>query len=150
VEHLTGTRTDKDPAMAASITSRTTTGTVRTRVLALAATVAATGAVWLVAHATGVDFRLQDGGGAVVIGLGITAGFTLFFSLLGWGALALLERFSRRASVIWTRLAVSVLVLSFVPIFLETATAGTKASLFLIHLAVGVVLISRLRAGRRG
>lgn len=136
--------------MAVSAASRVTTGTVRTRVLALVATVAATGAVWLVARTAGVDFHLEDAQGSVVISLGVTAGFTLFCSLLGWGALALLERFTRRASVIWTRLAVGVVVLSFVPIFLETATAGTKASLFVIHLTVGAVLIPLLRTRQHG
>ncbi len=118
----------------------------RVRASALAVTVLATGVIWLAAHAMGVSFKLSDSNGEVVISLPIVALFSLLFALLGWGSLALLERFAgRRAMAVWTGLAVAVTALSMVPIGLEHATSGTKAGLALIHLAVAGVLIPMLR-----
>jgi hypothetical protein len=115
------------------------------RAAAIGSAAVATSAVWAVADALGANFRLSDSQGSVVISLSIVIGFTVVCAALGWIVLAGLERFSRRATSIWTGLAVSVLVLSFVPIFLEHATVGTRAALVLIHLAVAVVLIPVLR-----
>jgi hypothetical protein len=115
------------------------------RASAIGSAAVATSAVWAVADALGTRFRLSDSHGSVVIGLSTVIGFTLICGALGWATLAGLERFSRRARAIWTGLAVSVLVLSLVPIFLEHATAGTQAALVVIHLAVAAVLIPVLR-----
>jgi Family of unknown function (DUF6069) len=137
--------------MAASTTlnppSRTATaGSTRRRARALTvvAAIVAAGAVWCVGRLFGVDFRLADNQGEVVLTLPIIAGFTLVCSAVGWTALAALERFTHSARTTWSALAAAVLVLSFVPIFLENATVGTEVSLVLVHLAVGVVLIPRL------
>ncbi|MDT7709109.1 MAG: hypothetical protein QOG20_4716, partial [Pseudonocardiales bacterium] len=78
--------------------------------------VVVTSLVRVVAAASGTDFLLSDPAGSVVISLPIVARFTAIFGLLGWGSLALLERFTRRARSIWTALAVAVTVLSLVPI----------------------------------
>lgn len=123
-----------------------TAGSVRRRVRAVTvgAAIVAASAVWFVASAIGVDFHLADGQGEVVLTLPVIAGFTLVCSALGWSALALFEHFTRGAVKLWSALATAVLVLSFVPIFLEHATVGTEISLVLIHLTVGVVLIPRL------
>ena len=102
--------------------------------------------LWLVASALGADFVLSDSVGKVVLGLGTIIVFTLGFALLGWGTLAVLERFPRRARTTWTVIATVVLLLSLVPIFLEHATTGTRTALVLIHLAVAAVLIPALRA----
>ncbi|MGX7678819.1 DUF6069 family protein [Jatrophihabitans sp. DSM 45814] len=115
------------------------------RAYALGCAAVATSAVWGVAKAAGVDFKLTDSQGSVVIGLPTVIGFTLFCAGLGWAALAVLERFSARAIRIWTGLAVGVLALSIVPIFLEHATAGTRTSLIFIHVAVAAVLIPSFR-----
>jgi hypothetical protein len=69
---------------------------------------------------------------------------TALIALLGWGALALLERVTRHARTVWTGLAVAVLAVSFVPIAVEKATADTKIVLVLIHLVVAAVLIPML------
>ncbi|MCU1685868.1 MAG: hypothetical protein JWQ81_6607 [Amycolatopsis sp.] len=130
-----------------SPSSRTATaGSARRwiRALTVGAAIVAASAVWFVASALGVDFHLADGQGEVVLTLPIIAGFTLVCSALGWAALALFEHFTPSAAKIWSALATAVLVLSFVPIFLEHATVGTEISLVLVHLAVGVVLIPRL------
>nr|WP_245651549.1 DUF6069 family protein [Streptosporangium amethystogenes] len=76
---------------------------------------------------------------------GWVIGFTLVLALLGWGALAVLEQYIRRARTIWTVIAIAVLMLSFVPILGVEATSGTKSMLSLMHLAVAAVLIPRLR-----
>ncbi|MFC0434758.1 DUF6069 family protein [Kutzneria buriramensis] len=109
------------------------------------AAAAAAGVVSLVGSAVGVDFLLSDSMGAVVISLPIVLIFGTAFGVLGWAALAVLERFTAKARAIWTGLAVAVLALSLPPIFLEDATAGTKIGLVLVHGAVAAVLIPLMR-----
>jgi Family of unknown function (DUF6069) len=121
------------------------------RGLAVGLTVVLTGAIYLAGRALGTDFSLTDPGKSEAHRLilpEITV-FTLLFALLGWGALALLERHTRRAKAIWTALAGAVLALSLVPIAVEQATGDTKALLVLIHVAVAAVLIPAFRLPRR-
>jgi hypothetical protein len=106
-------------------------------------------AVWTIASAFGVDFKLADSTGEAVVNLPTTIAFTLLFGMLGWGSLALLERFTRRARTVWTALATAVLLLSFVPICLEHASTGTKISLSLIHLTVAAVIVPVMRRSAR-
>lgn len=123
----------------------------RHRAAVVGGTVLATGVVWLVADALGADFVLTDSTGTATISLPIVAVFTVFFGLLGWGALAALERWTRHATRTWRYLAAAVALLSLVPVFAEHATGGTKAALTLIHLTVAAVLIPALpRAARHG
>ena len=70
-------------------------------------------------------------------------------SLLGWAALALMERYVKRAVTAWSVLAIAVLLLSFALILLVGAGAGTKITLSLIHIAVAAILIPALRRGAR-
>lgn len=120
----------------------------RARALAVGAAVLANSLLWLAGRALGIDFEIADPGKASTPHAFILpeiAGFTLLFALLGWGALALLERYSRRPAAIWSGLAVTVLLLSFVPIGIEQAGAGTRTMLTLIHIAVAVPLFTMLR-----
>ncbi|MBB6379562.1 hypothetical protein BKA01_006837 [Pseudonocardia eucalypti] len=109
--------------------------------------------LWGAATAFGVDFVLSDSTGTAVITLPVAVIATAVFGLLGWGTLALLERFTRHARAVWVGLAVAVAALSIVPIFLEQATAGTQIALTVLHLAVPAVLIPGFRSpspdGRR-
>ena len=132
-------------------TALTVTNRRLLRAGSVAATAVATSAFWLIASAAGTDFLLSDSMGSATISLPVTIAFSLVFGLLGWGALALLERFTQRARTVWTVLAVVVLLLSLLPIFAEDATTATKIALVLIHTAVAAVLIPALRrhAGRR-
>ena len=114
----------------------------------VAATVLVTLFVWLLGRLAGADYLLDDPAQPVVISAGATAVVTLVVALLGWGALALLERVTRHAARIWTGLAVLVLVLSMFPIFFIVATPATMAALYAVHLAVAV-LIPALRPDRR-
>lgn len=65
----------------------------------------------------------------------------LAVSLLGWGARVLLDRLTRRAPVVWTALAVLVLLVSFLPLLAVEATGAAKAILALMHVAVAAALI---------
>ena len=127
-----------------------TIGTRGVRGVAVATAVISTSLLYLAATAAGTDFTLTDPGNTephALILPEITV-FALVFSLLGWGTLALLERFTRHAKVIWTVLAIAVLVLSFVPIAIEHATTDTKIMLTVIHLAVAAALTPMLRTRR--
>ncbi|MBC6468866.1 hypothetical protein HKK74_25730 [Actinomadura alba] len=113
----------------------------------------ATSLLWLAAQILDIDLRVDqpgDGQPPMTVGLPLIIGFTLALSLLGWGALAVLERYIRRARIIWSLLAGSVLLISFVPILSVGAASGTKTMLSLIHLAVAAVLIPMLRRGVPG
>lgn len=129
-----------------------TTAHARRRARAVAAGAASLlpGAVWLVAHALGAGFVLTDSQGTATMGLPVVLAFSALFALLGWGSLALMERRLPRASTWWTALATAVALLSLIPVFIEEATAGTKAALALIHLTVAAVLIPLLRRTTAG
>lgn len=127
-----------------------TATTRRIRATAVAGTVIVNGALYPAGRALGVDFKITDPGKteAHQLILPEIAVFTLLFALLGWAALALLERFTRRARTVWTVLAAAVLTLSLAPIFIEQATAATRAMLVVVHVAVAAVLIPALRTRR--
>jgi hypothetical protein len=119
----------------------------RQRAKAVGVAVAASGMLYLGARAVGTDFVLTDPGATMSHALILPEiiVFALVFALLGWGTLALLERVSRHAKIIWSVLAGAVLAASFLPVFLEQATVDTRAMLCLIHVAVAVALLPMLR-----
>jgi hypothetical protein len=82
----------------------------------------------------GPDAATQTVGPIAVAATALVAG------LLGWAALALLERFTRRARVIWTALATVVLAVSLLGP-LNGIDTTTKTALLGLHMVVGVVLI---------
>lgn len=116
------------------------------RAAAVVGAAAVNAVLWGVASAFGVDFVLSDSTGTAVITLPVAVIATAVFGLLGWGSLALLERFTRHARVVWVWLAVAVAALSVVPIFLEQATVGTQIALTVLHLVVPAVLIPAFRS----
>ena len=120
----------------------------RNRALAVAGAVVAAVLVWVVGEPVlGNDMVIKTEGqepqdldaSAFVI-------FSLFFSLLGWALLALLERVTARARLIWTVVALVFLALSFLPPLTIEASGGTKVVLALAHVAVAAVLIPVFRA----
>jgi hypothetical protein len=119
------------------------------RLIAMVAAAIATSLVWLIANALGVDFALRASGNSMKVGLPAVVGFTLAITGIGWAVLALLERYTRRPATLWTRLAVTVFVLSVIPIFAEHATTGTRIALVLIHASVAAILIPLLRRSAR-
>lgn len=118
------------------------------RLRALGLTVLAPVLVWLVADPVlGHRLRIINGEQTLDIGVAAVVLIALLVALAGWGLLAALERFGvRRARAIWTGLAVAVLALSFLPLTGDGTDGGTRATLALMHLVVGVVLILGLRA----
>ncbi|HEX4358386.1 MAG TPA: DUF6069 family protein [Pseudonocardia sp.] len=116
---------------------------------AIVAAMALNAVLWGIASLLGTDFLLTDSMGNAVISLPIAVIFTAVFGLLGWGLLALLERFTGRAVAIWTGVAVAVALLSIVPIFLEGASTATRIALTVLHLAVAAVLVPAFRRTTR-
>jgi hypothetical protein len=102
-----------------------------------------------VARGMGAELRVDSGDGRPpqTIGLAFAAIVALAVSLLAWGVRATLDRLTGRAAVVWTALAVTVLLVSFVPVYYVEASSGTKVALVSMHLAVAAVLVPVL--GRR-
>jgi hypothetical protein len=84
--------------------------------------------------------RLGPEAATQTVGPIAVAATALVAGLAGWAALALLERFTRHARVIWTALAIVVLAVSLLGP-LNGVDATTKAALLGLHTVVGVVLI---------
>ncbi|WP_433270763.1 DUF6069 family protein [Micromonospora vinacea] len=124
---------------------------LRRRALGVAAAVVAPLAIWAIGALAGVDYTVESPGQpATVIGAGAIVMIALGAALLGWAALALLERFAARvARPVWISLAVIVTVLSFVPVLSVEATGGAKLALGATHVAVAVALIALLPRPRR-
>lgn len=66
-------------------------------------------------------------------------------SLAGWGLLVALRSCTAKARTVWTVVAAAAALLSLLGPLSATASAGTKASLVAMHLAVAAVLIVALR-----
>ncbi|MGC4798199.1 DUF6069 family protein [Micromonospora saelicesensis] len=124
---------------------------LRRRALGVAAAVVAPLAIWAIGALAGVDYTVESPGQpATVIGAGAIVMIALVAALLGWAALALLERFAPRvARPVWISLAIVVTVLSFVPVLSVEATGGAKLALGATHVAVAVALIALLPRPRR-
>ncbi|WP_328654182.1 DUF6069 family protein [Micromonospora sp. NBC_00330] len=124
---------------------------LRRRALGVAAAVVAPLAIWAIGALAGVDYTVESPGQpATVIGAGAIVMIALGAALLGWAALALLERFaSRVARPVWIALAIVVTALSFVPVLSVDATGGAKLALGATHVAVAVALIALLPRPRR-
>jgi len=119
----------------------------RTRVLGVAGATLAAVAVWVVAvPVLGTYLVVRFGNSAPQsVGFGFVVGGSLVASLLGWGLLVMLERFTSNARMIWTGLAIGVLAVSFsLPVGAGT-TESTKVALALMHVAAAGVLIPALR-----
>src|SRR5690242_15736293 len=99
--------------------------------IAIAAAVASTAVIWVVARLLGADLRVdpRNGQAANEIALPFAVTVALVVSLAGWAVRAGLGRITRRAAVVWTVLAVVVLAVSFLPVLGVGATGGTRAAL---------------------
>ncbi|WP_330467247.1 DUF6069 family protein [Micromonospora zamorensis] len=137
--------------MSAAAVTTPTTSTLRRRALAVGVAVVACLAIWSIGALAGVDYTVESPGQpATVIGAGAIFVVALGGALLGWAALALLERFAPRAArPVWISLAVAVTLLSLVPLVGVEATGGAKLILGATHVAVAVALIALLPRPRR-
>ncbi|MFI5266713.1 MAG: DUF6069 family protein [Chloroflexota bacterium] len=121
----------------------------RTRVLAVVAAVLAAEALWLVSEVVfGVHLQAPAGNGypqPVAIAAGTVAIASGVLSLLGWGLLAGLERFTSRARGIWLGIALLALIGSlFMPLSGAGVTAANRAVLVLMHVVVAAIVIPAL------
>jgi hypothetical protein len=119
----------------------------RTRVLSIGGAVTAAVAVWAVAvPLLGLHLIIRFGTGSPQsIGLDFVVGASLIASLAGWGLLAMLERRTPHARLIWTIAALAVLLVSLSLPLSAGTTASTRAALAAMHVAVAAVLIPALR-----
>jgi Family of unknown function (DUF6069) len=128
-----------------------TRGRAGRRASTVAAAVLAAVIVWLVAvPVAGLELRVLLGGAIQEVGIGSVVTVSLLATLIGWGLLALLERLlPARARTAWTAIAGSVLVLSLAGPLTGGTTPAVAATLALMHLAVGAVMILGLRRSAR-
>ncbi|MGS2615778.1 DUF6069 family protein [Micromonospora sp. LZ34] len=128
----------------------TPASSLRRRALGVAAAVVACVLIWAAGAVAGVDYTVRNPGQpAMVLGPAAIITVSLGSALLGWAALAVLERLTRRGTAIWTVLAVVVALLSLLPVIATDATGGAKVALGAMHLAVPAALIALLPARRR-
>lgn len=136
--------------MSVSAENQQTTGnaTVKPRLIAVGSAVVGALVVWALAEfAFGVDLHSPAMGGQPP--QQITAGWVVIVaaivSLLGWGVLALLEKFTSNARTVWTVLAGIVFLVSLSgPWSGPGITTGNRLLLMLIHVVVAGLLIPQL------
>ncbi|GAA1539690.1 hypothetical protein GCM10009827_068730 [Dactylosporangium maewongense] len=97
--------------------------------------------VYFIARSAAGDLVVKSGGSEQTVSAVAVVATVVIAGLLGWGLLALLERFTAKGRTIWTVIAVVFLVLSLLGP-LGGTDAGTKVSLALLHLLVGAVIIT--------
>ncbi len=114
--------------------------------LASGGAVLVTALLWAVAHLLGVELRVDTRTGlpALAVTLPLITASTLAASLLAIATRRQLDRFTDRATTVWTRLALTVLLVSLVPLAYVQASAAAKATLAMMHLAVAAVLVPLL------
>jgi len=119
----------------------------RNRILGVAGATVAAVAVWSIeVPLLGIGLQTQYGNAAPQgVGIASVVVSSLAASLAGWGLLAILERRFARARVIWTAIAIAVLLASLSVPLSAGATTTAKVSLAMMHLAVAAVLIPTLR-----
>lgn len=132
------------PGTSGSVTRRHRAGS---RALVVAGAVVATALVWVIGEPLlGHDLVVTSPGRPVQdLGLSAVVFVALGASLLGWAALAVLERITARAVLVWTIAALVILAASFLPLAGVQASGGSKVVLALMHVAVAAVLIPGLR-----
>jgi hypothetical protein len=105
---------------------------------ALAAVVAWTAEVPLL----GIHLNVRFGAGHLeTIAVGQVIGVAVIASLLGWLLLALLERSTPHARLIWTAIALVALAASLALPLAAATTGAAVAGLIVMHLTVGAVVI---------
>ncbi len=125
--------------------SCTFSGRALNYLLVVAAAMAATFAIWLIADPiAGVDLEVKTGGQSREVALGSVLYVTAMAGSLAWISLALFERWTSHASTRWTVFAVIVLFISLLGP-LGGVTTGAIITMLAMHLAAGAILILGLR-----
>ncbi|MET4783440.1 DUF6069 family protein [Glaciihabitans sp. UYNi722] len=136
--------------MTAELSSSKPSPRVRYRLLIVAVAVAAAIVVWIIASLAGAQLEVTSPLiGTLEITLPLVIGTSISIALAAWGVLALLERFTLNARMIWTIVAVAILVISVVSVAFLDTTIGGKVGLGFLHFAVGLPLTVLLRRGAR-
>ncbi|MDX6681223.1 MAG: hypothetical protein QOG94_1262 [Solirubrobacteraceae bacterium] len=118
-----------------------------TRPLAVAGALAATLAIWLIAHPlAGVDLAVHSVAGDAVahVGPASVALAVLLAGLAACGLLSAIERFARRPRTTWSVIAYTTLALSLAGPIALGETNGAIATLTSMHLAAAGILIPAL------
>ncbi|MGW5556966.1 DUF6069 family protein [Micromonospora sp. NPDC003944] len=114
---------------------------LRRAAVAAGAVVVAVAEFALVHSAAGVDLTVRSGSSTRQVTVGAVIAAAAVAALAGWALLAVLERLTIRARVWWTSVAVVVLLLSLLLGPPSGVGGGAKATLALLHLSVGVILV---------
>lgn len=128
------------------VSTARTTSTAR-RALTVVMAVAAAAIAFVIEQAVVSEpFTVEfSGGAAQTVGIGSVLVSAAVSSLLGWAAVAFLEKVAAgKAKLLWTILAVAVLLISFGGPLGAVAATSTKVCLVFLHVLVGAILISRL------
>lgn len=136
--------------MTTSVATTRTTFTATRRRVARLGTVAAAAALSLLAWTVldpiaGVELTARSGDQLQRIGPGSVLTGVLVSSAMGWGLLAVLERFTRRPKLIWTVNASIALALSLGGPLGSGDGATSKLVLAGFHLLVAAVLVPGFR-----
>ncbi|MEV6971409.1 DUF6069 family protein [Hamadaea sp. NPDC051192] len=116
------------------------------RLSVTAAAVAVAGAGFaLLSGPAGIDLAVQTGTSTMEVTLAAALIAGAVSALAGWGLLALLERVTGRALLIWTLIASGFLLLSLLLGPTGGVSGAAKLGLAALHLAVGAVVIPGLR-----
>ena len=115
----------------------------RARALCAAGGALAAALAWIVeVPLLGIHLNFRFGTGHIqTIAVGQVLGVTVAASLLGWLLLALLERHTPHARLLWTTIALAALAASLaLPLAVATTTSAV-AGLIVMHVTVGAAVI---------
>jgi|ERR1700733_11766379 len=115
----------------------------RARALCAAGGALAAALAWIVeVPVLGIHLNFRFGAGHVqTIAVGEVIGVTVAASLLGWLLLALLERRTSHARLLWTTTALALLAASLALPLAAATTTSAVAGLIVLHVTVGAAVI---------
>jgi len=115
----------------------------RARALCAAGGALAAALTWIVeVPLLGIHLNFRFGAGHIqTIALGQVIGVAVAASLFGWLLLALLERRTPRARLLWTTVALTALAASLALPLAVATTSSAVAGLIAMHLTVGAAVI---------
>jgi hypothetical protein len=115
----------------------------RARALSTAGGALAAALAWVVeVPLLGIHLNVRFGAGHTqTIAIGQVIGVTVAASLLGWLLLALLERHTPRARLLWTTIALAALAASLALPLAAATTTSAVAGLIVMHVTVGAIVI---------
>jgi hypothetical protein len=115
----------------------------RARALRVAGGALAAAAAWIVeVPLLGIHLNFRFGAGHIqTISVGQIIGVTVAACLLGWLLLALLERRTTHARLLWTTIALVALAASLALPLAAATTTSAAAGLVVMHLTIGAAVI---------